>query len=199
MKRALAFLSALALAFAQQTTFEELAKRFENNHSDPPQEKVTATQDRPGVRIFDYSFASPVEGRVPGVLVTPSRRSRFPLILYGHWMMKGSPMRNRNEFLEEAIVMARAGAICLLLDTPLVRPGATDDPNPMHGQGPNAALQMAREWRRAIDLMLARQDVDPRRIAYVGHSFSAGVGAKLVRGRETRPVIRAYGEYVLAP
>jgi cephalosporin-C deacetylase-like acetyl esterase len=88
-------------------------------------------------------------------------------------------MRNRNEFLEEAIVMARAGAICLLLDTPLVRPGVTEDPDPMLGQGPNAALQMAREWRRAIDLMLARQDVDPKRIAYVGHSFSAGVGAKL--------------------
>ena len=38
---------------------------------------------------------------------------------------------------------------------------------------------MAREWRRAIDLMLARKDVDATRVAYVGHSFSAGVGAKL--------------------
>ena len=32
-------------------------------------------------------------------------------------------MRNRNEFLEEAIVMTKAGTICLLLDTPLISPG----------------------------------------------------------------------------
>ena len=38
---------------------------------------------------------------------------------------------------------------------------------------------MAREWRRALDLLLARQDADPKRVAYVGHSFNAGVGAKL--------------------
>jgi hypothetical protein len=40
-------------------------------------------------------------------------------------------------------------------------------------------LQAAKEWRIAIDLMLAGQNVDPQRIAYVGHSFSAGVGAML--------------------
>ncbi len=35
-------------------------------------------------------------------------------------------MRNHTEFLEEAIVYARAGAVCLLLDTPLVRPGVAE-------------------------------------------------------------------------
>jgi len=38
---------------------------------------------------------------------------------------------------------------------------------------------MAREWRRAIDQLVERDDVDPQRIAYVGHSFNAGVGAML--------------------
>jgi cephalosporin-C deacetylase-like acetyl esterase len=170
---------AVILAFAAQPSFDELAKRFENRPSQPPEERIAALPDRPGVRIFDYSFASPVEGRVPGVLITPAVRGRFPLILYGHWMMKGSPLRNRNEFVEEAIVMARAGAVCLLLDTPLVRPGFVEDTDPLHGQGANAGLQMAREWSRVIDLMAAREDVDSKRIAYVGHSFSAGVGAKL--------------------
>src|SRR5262249_44808845 len=36
------------------------------------------------------------------------------------------------------------------------------------------------EWRRALDLLLARSDADATRVAYVGHSFSAGVGAKLI-------------------
>lgn len=72
--------------------------------------------------------------------------------------MNGSPMRNHTEFLEEAIVLARTGAICLLLDGPLVRPGVTQDPDFMHGQDANAALQMVREWRRSLDLLIARPD-----------------------------------------
>lgn len=76
-------------------------------------------------------------------------------------------------------MLARAGAICLLLDSPLIRPGITEDPKLMHGQEATATIQMAREWRRALDLLLARSDADAKRVAYVGHSFNAGVGAKL--------------------
>ena len=35
------------------------------------------------------------------------------------------------------------------------------------------------DMRRGVDLLLARRDVDPRRIAYVGHSYNANVGALL--------------------
>src|SRR5688500_15791856 len=38
-------------------------------------------------------------------------------------MMKGSSMQNLYDFLEEAVVLAKAGAMCLLLDRQLVRPG----------------------------------------------------------------------------
>ena len=65
------------------------------------------------------------------------------------------------------------------MDTPLIRPGVSEDPELLHGQEANAAVQMAREWRRALDLLLSRSDVDPEHVAYVGHSFTAGVGAKL--------------------
>jgi cephalosporin-C deacetylase-like acetyl esterase len=162
-----------------EPAFSELARLFEVDPKQPQDVQLSAKERREGVRIFEFSFASPVPGRVPGVLLTPDRPGWFPTILFGHWMMEGSPMRNHTEFLEEARVYARAGAICMLLDTPLVRAGVTEDPDMMHGQEPKAALQMAREWRRAIDILVVRKDVDPRRIAYVGHSFSAGVGAKL--------------------
>src|SRR5215471_15028290 len=33
--------------------------------------------------------------------------------------------------------------------------------------------------RRGVDLLLARRDVDPKRVAFVGHSYNAGVGALL--------------------
>jgi cephalosporin-C deacetylase-like acetyl esterase len=168
------------LTFSQAATFDELAKLFQTDPKQPPDVRLVATGEDHGARIFDFSFSSPVSGRVPGVLVTPGHAGRFPLILFGHWMMAGSPKRNHTEFLEEAVVYARAGAICLILDSPLVRDGVVEDPDPMHGQGANGALQMAREWRRALDILLLRKDVDPKRVAYVGHSFSAGVGAKLI-------------------
>ena len=54
-------------------------------------------------------------------------------------MMKGSTLRNKDEFLEEAVVIAHAGAASVPLDSPLVRESVTEDPAPMHGQAPNAA------------------------------------------------------------
>ncbi|WP_321476476.1 hypothetical protein [uncultured Paludibaculum sp.] len=179
MKVVLVLLALACASFGQSTSFDDLAKLFQNDPTQPHDVKLSATGNRKGARMFAISFASPVSGRVPGVLIKPDRSGRFPVLLFGHWMMAGSPMRNHTEFLEEAIVYARAGAVCLLLDSPLVREGVVEDPDFTHGQEPKATLQMAREWRRALDILLHRKDVDPGRVAYVGHSFSAGVGAKL--------------------
>ncbi|MGC4055866.1 MAG: hypothetical protein QM757_44205 [Paludibaculum sp.] len=179
MKRVLALAVISLAACGQSDSFDEFARLFRNDPNQPWDVELTPAGGRDGVRTFNISFRSPVEGRVPGVLVAPDRPGRFPIILFGHWMMAGSPMRNHTEFLREALVYARAGAVCLLLDTPLVRAGVTEDPDFTHGQEPKATLQMAREWRRALDILLARQDVDAAHVAYVGHSFSAGVGAKL--------------------
>lgn len=41
------------------------------------------------------------------------------------------------------------------------------------------------DLRRAVDLLRLRRDVDPKRIAYVGHSWDAHVGA-ILAGVETR-------------
>src|SRR5437016_5566024 len=40
-------------------------------------------------------------------------------------------------------------------------------------------LQQVIDMRRGVDVLLARRDVDPKRIAFVGHSYNAGVGALL--------------------
>jgi cephalosporin-C deacetylase-like acetyl esterase len=171
-----------ALLFLQSPEaepFEKLRALFEYDRTAAPEATITLTAERNGVRIFDFSFTSPVDGRVPGILITPPGSGRFPVILYGHWMMRGSPFGNKTEFLEEAVVMARAGALCVLLDSPLIRKQRPDESDPMEGRGPHAQVQMVKEWRRALDIVLARPDADPSRVAYVGHSFNAGVGAKL--------------------
>jgi len=38
-------------------------------------------------------------------------------------------------------------------------------------------FQQVMDMRRGVDVLLARKDVDRKRIAYVGHSYNAGIGA----------------------
>lgn len=178
MKLALILLFAVG-ALAQEIPLAELQAVLAYEESPAPEPVYRFVEADRDIIVADYSFTGPAGDRVEGTLLAPRSGGPKPLILFGHWMMAGSPLRNRREFLEEAKLLAQAGANCLLLDGPLIRPGVDVDPEPMNGQGPLAQIQAAKEWRIAIDLMLAGQNVDPQRIAYVGHSFGAGVGAML--------------------
>ncbi|HVX66202.1 MAG TPA: hypothetical protein VHA11_06360, partial [Bryobacteraceae bacterium] len=181
--RVFPFLVALAaLALAQQPAeprFSDLLVKFEYDPAAPFDVRENSVETRDGIRLHDLSYASPRGGSVPAYLVVPPGKGPFAAILFGHWMMPGSPLRNRREFLEEALVLARAGAVGLLIDAPMVRPGYVEDPDPLGPASANDAVQQAVDFRRGIDLLLSRGDVDPRRIAYVGHSFDAKVGAML--------------------
>ena len=52
-------------------------------------------------------------------------------------------------------------------------------------QGSEVSRQQVIDFRRGVDLLTARPDVDPKRIAYVGHSFDAHVGG-ILSGVEKR-------------
>jgi dienelactone hydrolase len=178
-------------AFGQVATptprFEVLARQFEYDRKAALDVREVARERRGGVTVVDLSYASPRGGRVPAYLVVPEGRGPFAAVLFGHWMMPGSPLMNRREFLEEAVVLAQAGAISLLTDSPLVRPGfkAEEDEMRSQAQGSEASRQQVIDFRRGVDLLLSRRDVDPRRVAYVGHSFDAHVGA-ILAGVEKR-------------
>src|ERR671916_354970 len=103
--------------------FEELVRQFDYDSKAPLDVKEVGREKRSGATVIDLTYASPRGGRVPAYLVLPGGRGPFAAVLFGHWMMGGSPLKNRREFLEEAVVLARAGAVGLLIDTPLVRPG----------------------------------------------------------------------------
>lgn len=162
--------------------FEELARQFEYDRSLPLDVRESGRQQRDGATVIDLSYASPRGGRVPAYLVVPDGRGPFAGVLFGHWMMPGSPLKNRGEFLEEAVVLARSGAVSLLIDATLVRPGYhADEKDELRAaeQQSEATRQQIIDFRRGVDLLLSRRDVDPRRLAYVGHSFDAHVGAIL--------------------
>jgi hypothetical protein len=170
--------------------FEELALQFEYDRKAPADVREVGRRRRPGgVTVVDLTYASPRGGRVPAYMVLPRGRGPFAAVLFGHWMMSGSPLRDRRQFLEEAVVLARAGAVSLLIDAPYVRPGFTPEKEEMRqaAQSSEVSRQQVVDFRRGVDLLTARGDVDPRRIAYVGHSSPASVFLQF--GRRDKPIM----------
>ncbi len=189
MKQVAAFLT---LAFCCTASFAQDSANRAQTHFDydpkaPLNVKETSTTKRGAVSIIDFSYDSPRGGRVPAYLVVPDGPGPFAAIVFGHWANteKSPKTSNRSEFLEEAIALAQAGTVSLLIDAPFARPGFKSDPDPLSSQDTEVMEQQIVDLRRGVDLLLARKDVDPARLAYVGHSFDAAVGG-ILRGIEPR-------------
>jgi len=97
--------------------FAMLTKLFDYDKAKPPDLEDKVLAQRHGYAIYEVTYASPVSGRVPAYLLIPALAGPHPAILFGHW---GGG--DNTEFLAEAGIYARAGAICLLPDYPWVRP-----------------------------------------------------------------------------
>jgi cephalosporin-C deacetylase-like acetyl esterase len=162
-----------------QDSYSAAAKHFDYDAHASLDVKEISVQERNGVKIHDITYASPKGGVVPAYLVVPNKGGKFAAILWGHWMMANSPTANRSEFLEEAIALAPAGVVSLLIDAPYVRPGFKPDPDPLGSQNADVTAQQVIDLRRSLDLLMSREDVDPQRVAFVGHSFDATCGAIL--------------------
>ena len=66
-----------------------------------------------GVLVQDITYASPHGGKVPAYLIVPSQQQPQAGLIFGHW-----GEGNREEFVQEAIVLARLGFVSLCLDSP---------------------------------------------------------------------------------
>ena len=174
----LLLLIAVIPAFSTET-HEQRVHRFDYDPKAPLEIQDAGTQNRDGIQVQTLSYASVKGGRVPAYLVVPPGKGPFAAILYAHWAMNGSSMRNKTEFLDEALVMARAGVVSLLIDAPFARPGFVQSSDPLGAQEAEVMLQQIIDVRRGVDLLLSRSDVDRNRIAFVGHSFDAQVGGVL--------------------
>lgn len=181
MARAMLFLFAL-LASAQVDPFSYNSKAAVDL-------QTISTRVENGVEIRDVTFASLAGGRTPAYLVQKAGGGTRAGILYVHWFEPPDPTSNRTEYLQEAISMAKQGAVSLLPATMWsdfkwfeTRKREQDLPN---------SLQQLRELRHAIDVLLAQPGVDPKRVAYVGHDFGAMFGALMAS------VDRRAGAYAL--
>jgi dienelactone hydrolase len=176
----------LLLAAASSVAQEpELLRHFDYDRHTPLNIKRLGVQHRGRADVYDITYDSLKGGVVPAYLVVPKGRGPFAAVIWGHWYWHNSSMRNRKEFLEEAAVLAQGGVVSLLTDGPIARPGHVESNEPMNEQENVDLVQQVIDMRRGVDLLLARKDVDPKRVAYVGHSYNAVVGA-ILSGVERR-------------
>lgn len=131
-----------------------------------------------GVTVLEVSYASPAGGRVTGRLYAPAGPGPFAGIVYAHGTGAGARTQG-----PRAVYLARHGAVVLTPDAPYIRRG---------GEIPTFTeldrveqIQHIQELRRGFDLLQARGDVDPTRLAFIGRSHGGAMGA-LLAGVETR-------------
>ncbi len=139
---------------------------------------------------YDITYTSPKGGRVPATLVVPDGRGPFAGII----VMHGMPS-TRQDFFWLGKIYARCGAVVILVDAPFNRPENASRPL-IRGvsltfteQDAEDQIQLIVDLRRAVDLLTARPDVDPDRIAYAGISYGGAMGG-LFAGVEDR--LQAY-------
>lgn len=134
---------------------------------------------------------TPFEYRRVAELFRPTREGLCAAILYSHWYEPESGNSNRSQFVEEAREMARAGAVCLLIETLWSDPDfflkRTQDDDAQN------SIEEVVNTRRAIDVLLSQPNVDSGRFAFVGHDFGGmyGVLAGSLDKRPTHYVLMA--------
>ena len=169
-------------------SYPDLIPRFDYDTKTGLEQRETNIEKRGNVMLIEVNYAGDSGDRVPAYLVIPHGGGDHPAIIWGHWLMKGSPLANKDEFLEEAIALAHVGVLSLLIDAPQARHGyGPEEKDPLEAaqQQSEASVHQVIDLRRAVDLLRLRRDVDLKRIAYVGHSWDAHVGA-LLAGVDSR-------------
>jgi len=122
--------------------------------------------------VHDISYASPRGGRVTAYVAVPPGHGPFPAVIYAH----GSG-GSRRDLLPDAVWMAARGAVTMTIDDPFARNPQLE--NASEARQLAALEQDVVDLRRAVDVLQSRADVDGRRIAFVGLSLGARVGAVL--------------------
>lgn len=132
----------------------------------------------------DVRFGGAHGREVSGVLYRSTTPGKHAAVLFVHWL--GQPATtNHSEFDADARVLAAYGADCLLIDAMWSKPNWFET-----GRSPQTdardSIDQVVDLRRALDVLVSLSDVDPARIAYVGHDFGAMYGAVL-SGVDPRP------------
>jgi dienelactone hydrolase len=154
----------------------------------------TAVEKRGPASVHDLRF-TPVAGKGPvqAYLVVPEGKGPFAGVLWVHWLGEPSTT-NRTQFLEEAVSLAPAGVVSLLVDAMWSAPEWYGHRVPE--QDYDNSIRQVIALRRAMDLLVSRADVDKARIGFVGHDYG-GMYGMMAAGVDGRA--RTYVYVAVAP
>jgi dienelactone hydrolase len=129
------------------------------------------------VTLRDISYQDAAGRPAEATVVGPRTPGRHPAVLFVHWYEPHDPSSGRTQFVPDAMRLARKGVVSLLVDTLWSDPQwfgkrdvAEDLPH---------SIEQVKSLRRALDVLAAMPEVDPKRLHYVGHDFGAMYGALL--------------------
>ena len=131
-----------------------------------------------GVRIHRISYASPVGGRVSGLLFVPPGTGPFAGILLQH----GAPGTAMAQ-TPRGLYLARHGAVVLATNAPFAQ--RSGDPIQFTPADSVEQVTYVINLQRAVDVLISRPDVDSNRLGYVGRSHGGAIGC-LLAGVERR-------------
>jgi dienelactone hydrolase len=148
-----------------------LVGRFGYDRSRPLDIHVLRTRHRGGATIQTITYADPAV--TADLVFRTGSHGRGPGVVYAHGGAPGA-----DQFLDEALALVRHGGAAILPDLPITMTGdATTD---IH-----FVTEAVVAERRALDVLVARPDVDRHRLAFVGHSWGAELAA-IMTGVEPR-------------
>lgn len=130
--------------------------------------------------VYDLRYTSPKGGTVTGLLAVPKGAGPFAGIIVQHGMPQTA-----DDMRADIDRFASAGAVVVAINAPWNRRGGS--PLMFTPQDSVEQVQIIVELQRAVDLLIARDDVDPTRLGYFGYSYGAAMGA-LLAGVERRLV-----------
>ena len=152
----------------------------------PPAWRDSLIRSADGVEEYAISFASPLGGRVTGKMFRPTGSvpaNKYAAILFGH----GAP-GNSDNLGPRGVYFARKGAIVVGIDAAFARRNPRD-PLSFTVRDSVEQVQTIADFRRLVDILSSRPDVDTTRLAYVGISYGGAMGAVLAG---VEPRIAAY-------
>ena len=138
-------------------------------------------------KLYHWTFTSVHGKRVTALFLTPKNLKKpVPVILVLHGYL-GS----KNEMLAGADIVPPAGYACLALDAEYhgerTVAGKSIYSKQMYSSR-DAMVQTIVDYRRAVDLLETRREIDPKRIGYMGNSMGGIIGAVITA---VEPRIRA--------
>lgn len=160
-------------------SFSTLAAQFDYDRAAPIDLLAGELEAAADATVRSLTFASPKGGRANALLFVPAGAGPFPAVV----LMAGSNQAPAS-LRTTALDLAKRGAIVLVADQSQTRPGHT----PLFSFNPaerDEFVQTVVDVRRAVDVLTARADVDPQRLAFWGFSHGAFIGG-IVAGVERR-------------